>query len=244
MKNDCFVFLHIPHSSTHLINRDNILLNDSELKRELFYSTDWFTDELFFLDDATKIKFNTSRLEVDVEKQDDEKEEGFKYGRGKFYTKTFDGKTLKILPDDMSQYNDLYKNHTLNFSSQLNQAISLYNYVFVIDCHSFDEEYASHFSSDEMPDICLGVNSTNYNSNLLTDAQKLFEELGYTVKINTPFVGSYLPPGFENNENVFTMMIEINKKLYMENDNYNAKKTNSFNNTGNNICKVLTKLFS
>ncbi len=50
----------------------------------------------------------------------------------------------------------------------------------------------------------------------------------YSVKKNYPYSGSIIPDEYLNNPQVFTMMIEINKKIYMHNSEFTPVKSEGF----------------
>lgn len=66
------VILHIPHASTVIPPevRDQFVLGDEELGRELARMTDWHTDVLFAAPDARfeVVEFSVSRLVLDPER--------------------------------------------------------------------------------------------------------------------------------------------------------------------------------
>ena len=86
------------------------------------------------------------------------------------------------------------------------------NIVFVLDLHQLA-------STREM-DFCLGTGDET-NRNLLTHAniasltQKLAQEEGFTMTINTPFAASSprTMAGFASSQNIPAMQLEINSKL-------------------------------
>jgi N-formylglutamate deformylase len=49
---------------------------------------------------------------------------------------------------------------------------------------------------------------------------RLFQDIGYSVAVNRPFGGSLVPAQYYRlNKRVFSIMIEINRKLYMDEEN-------------------------
>ena len=63
--------VHIPHSSTHIPGRvrNQFVLCESALQREMDQMTDWFTDEIFGgLAGTSDVIFPVSRLVVDPER--------------------------------------------------------------------------------------------------------------------------------------------------------------------------------
>jgi N-formylglutamate amidohydrolase len=63
----------------------------------------------------------------------------------------------------------------------------------------------------------------------IQELKEHFKSLGYSVNLNFPFSGSYLPEYNIENPNVFTVMIEVNKDLYMSKDGFVPLKKDSFN---------------
>jgi len=243
---DNFVIFHVPHTSDVIPKDSNIILDEYELRRELYYNTDWFLTSLISDDmpnNMVKIS-EVSRLFVDVEKLPDEEEEDFKYGRGMVYIKTFEGNILREIGKTPIQDNYYWK-HQKSMINYISFSESLFDKTYVIDLHSFDEYYVSFFSDEtDFPDICLGVNETNCDYELLNKTKEMFEKEGYKVKINSPFKGSYLPKCFEGSSSIFTMMIEINKKLYLTHNNYKPIKTNGFIKLSKDFKKIMSTIFS
>jgi hypothetical protein len=46
------IILHIPHSSVVIPFNDGYLLDEAQMKEELLFLTDWFTNDLFIQEDA------------------------------------------------------------------------------------------------------------------------------------------------------------------------------------------------
>ena len=97
--------LHIPHSSKVIPNslRASFLLSDSELERELLCMTDAYTDELFQSDlaGASSVQYPVSRIVVDPERFESDAEERMaRVGMGVIYTKTSDGRALRMSPTE------------------------------------------------------------------------------------------------------------------------------------------------
>jgi N-formylglutamate deformylase len=93
--------LHIPHSSTAIPSdlRCHLLLSDEELERELLLMTDWYTDEIFVLEDSVSVRFPVSRLVLDPERfLEDSKEIMSLQGMGIIYTRTCTGALLRDDP--------------------------------------------------------------------------------------------------------------------------------------------------
>lgn len=96
-----------------------------------------------------------------------------------------------------------------------------YNKAIIIDCHSFSDV---PFKTDpdktaNRPDICLGIDEFHTPDNLIDFIMNKFTDLHYSVKINSPYSGTLIPLGYyKKNTNVMGIMIEINRKIYL-NDN-------------------------
>jgi len=217
------MILHIPHSSRSIpsILRELFLLSDSALDIELNHMTDGYTDDLFSFPDAIKVCFPISRLVVDVERfADDEEEPMSKSGMGMIYTKTSDGRPLKykIKPEVRKSLLDYYNKHHLQLEHAVETELSQNNKALIIDCHSFPcQPLQCDINQDTpRPDFCIGTDSFHTPDNLLDIAETTLKEMGYSVGINWPYSGSLVPlKYYKNNRQVQSIMIEVNRSLYM-----------------------------
>ena len=233
------MILNIPHASARIPERGLFLVNDETLKRELFYSTDWFTDELFVYDASTRLIAEKSRLYIDMERFNDIRElQNNNIGRGIIYTKTLDGydlKTIKVY--DISDYVDYHK----KLDNLVEQYLSIYPVSVIVDCHSFQEGIGYKKKSIAEPDFCLGYTQYNApNLSLIFKIEAYLSSKGYTVEFNYPFRGSICPDRYTSRKDkVQSIMIEVNRNLYMKNEDFVAVKTENFDNVKADINKVL-----
>ena len=240
------ILIHIPHSS-YLIPekyKDIFFLKEDDLRQEQIKMSDSYTDELFNVKAIKKHIFPISRLVCDVERfRDENDEEMAKQGMWVCYTKTSDCKPLKIVDDKHKQeilklYYD--KHHSL-FESQVEKMLKEYQHCLIIDAHSFSSTplpYELH-SQYFRPDICIGTDDFHTPKEVAEYFYNAFSELGYKVGINNPFCGTIVPLKYYNkNNNVHSVMLEINRCLYM--DENTGKKNENFLKMKQNISQIIS----
>lgn len=244
------IILNIPHSST-LLPREDIPSPYHEPKsmaywswggknkkmreiydryvKEIPYMTDWYTDELYINGIGKPLVAPVSRLLCDMERfKDDLKEEMSVVGMGICYTQTHD---LKILTnfkfshkmEMIRKYYDPYHQMLTNYTEE---AIAGHKCALLIDCHSFSNspyECDLNYACDR-PDICLGTDPEHTPKELREMLTSYFENLNYSVKENYPFSGTIIPNGYENNRKLYSIMIEINRALYLKWEKDEVKK--------------------
>ena len=203
------IVLNIPHSSINGIfdrhygkwGNNPHFINECIRKH-----TDWFTDMLFSSDreNVSSVVFNYSRFVCDVERLDSDPLE--KIGQGIIYTE-FNGYKRGELSEIEKKY--LYKLRDEHYQL-LEEKLKSSEKAILVDCHSFNKE----LSIDT--DICLGFNNDfSYDAKLVDLVKDLFEKGGYSVKLNYPYSNSLTP--ISNDEaNYKSIMIEVNKKVYMD----------------------------
>jgi len=234
---DTFIF-HIPHSSTKI--PFNTGFNVDVMQKEIDLLTDWATDKIFDGADIIKIVPQFSRVFCDVERLKDEDEEMFAKGRGFFYTHTDNGNILRENINNIKEkiFNDYYLPHHNLFNSEVQKKLNKYDAVNIIDCHSFsDIPFKSDLNQNtNRPDICLGVDEFHTPKYLLNYIKNIFEKENLTVDINNPYSGTIVPiEHYQKNNKIHSIMIEINRKLYMENNTVIDKKVKSLNKIINSI---------
>ena len=231
MKN---ILIHIPHSSYVIPNeyRDLFYLKGNELFQEQLKMTDSYTDELFNVDKVQKHIFPISRLVCDVERFRNEKDEEMtKQGMWVCYTKTSNCTPLKQVDNKhraeiLKLYYDLH--HSM-FEKLVQKSLNLNGNCLIIDAHSFSSialPYELH-SKSLRPDICIGTDIFHTPKEMTEYFHNTFSKLGYNVGIDNPFCGTIVPMKFYGkNKNVTSVMIEINRSLYM--NEKNGRKNNDF----------------
>jgi len=234
------MILHIPHSSTCT---ENYKLNNKDT--EVLRMTDHFTDDLYDFKDATQIILPISRLICDVERfEDDNLEPMSKFGMGVCYTTNTDGKKLRDISAEEKEsiLNKYYYPHHKKLSDAVDLELEKKAQAFVVDCHSFpDKSY--YFNSDfnkKRPDICIGGDSFHTPKELMSKVEKFFLSKGYVVGVNNPYSGTMVPlKHYQKDNRVKSIMIEINRKLYMDE---NAKKTTNYLKLKSQINELLKML--
>jgi N-formylglutamate amidohydrolase len=175
-----------------------------------------------------------------VERLDDENEIMFKCGRGFYYTKTDGGKLLRenLSGNKAVIHSDYYLKHHNTLTKLVDQKLKNNCFALIVDCHSFAE---IPFKSDmeqtgERPDFCIGTDEYHTPKWLIERVCTFLTNHGYSVKINYPYVGTIVPlKYYQSNNNVYSIMIEINRKLYMDNSNVNGKKVKKLNRLLSNL---------
>jgi N-formylglutamate amidohydrolase len=212
------MILHIPHSSTRIPSYEDTMQQDKAVLDAIEKYTDYRTSELFYHKRAERVEFNYSRVFCDVEKL--EKNEPMELlGRGILYDVS---RTSRKHPDRALK---LYKEHHKKLFESVQKEKDLFKKVMIVDCHSFSNEQAKEQGvHSNIPDICLGVDNIHTPSTLLSLCQEHFEKDGYSIGINTPFSGTIVPLELYGNKDVLSIMIELNKAIYANEEDFNKLK--------------------
>lgn len=224
MHNHPFV-VHIPHCGTKIPNQymEDYYLELKELRENIFQYADFKTDELYapLVDSFAHIINPYSRLFMDPERFFDDTQEQMqvKYRLGWFYENAILEKKPLRSTRNKEKIKEYYIKHHSELLQKVDAQLMKHQACTIIDCHSFsNERYWFHDASLKMPDICIGFDEYHKDEKLTEAILKEFE--GFDVGINTPYSGSLVPlKYFMKNQNVKSVMIEVNKKLYLESDN-------------------------
>lgn len=191
--------------------------------------TDWYTDELFINGIGKPLVAPVSRLISDMERfKDDMKEEMSTVGMGICYTRTHNLFRLSHKLEMIRKYYDPYH---LMLSHYTDEALKEHKHALVIDCHSFSNTpyKCDKNPRNDRPDICIGTDPVHTPDEIINIIMRGFQISGYDVKLDYPFSGTIIPEEFENNTDLFSVMIEINRKLYLDwNDGNPEKKEKEF----------------
>ena len=237
------LLLHVPHASIQIPAEYK---NDfsADLSKELHCMTDWYTDELFDLP-ASKLVFPVSRLVCDVERfRDDSAEEMSHRGMGACYTHGHDGTIIRELSEWKREHilRQLYDPHHARLTNITAEMLRRHGSCLIIDCHSFSK-IALPYEPDQSrarPDICIGTDPFHTTGKIVEVLTKAFSQRGYSVFVNKPYAGTIVPMKyFHTKENVHSVMIEINRGLYLDGS---CRKLPSFYQVKRDISLAIEKL--
>lgn len=217
---------NIPHSSTYVPPGMRCLfaLSDGELEKEAGLMADLYTDELFscaYELGGMAVVTRMSRLVLDPERfENDDEEPMSKKGMGVIFTKTADGRQLREAPADreclLERY---YRPYHSVLEREVGSCMKKFGKCLILDCHSFSSIPLPYESDQDAnrPDICLGTDPLHSPRSLVEAAVNYFQSRGFSTALNRPFAGTYVPLKFYNEDfRVGSMMIEVNKRLYMD----------------------------
>jgi N-formylglutamate deformylase len=215
------IILHIPHASAFIPEYSGYIAGRDVMEQEMALLTDHATDRIFDVEGVTRIVSGFNRIFCDVERLPDDQEEMYKFGRGFYYTHCDSGMPLRM--EDRKHKQWVYENYYVPHHRLLNETVidklNQYGQVLIIDCHSFAPV---PFATDliqkaDRPDFCLGTDDYHTPSVLALAMANALTQKGYSVKFNDPYRGTLIPLEFyQKNKAVAGIMIEVNRKLYME----------------------------
>ena len=183
---DAPMVVHVPHASTLIppAIREQILLDDAELAREIVRLTDWHVDDLFDWTlelGATLFVNQLSRLVFDPERfADDEQEPMAKVGQGVVYTHSTQGELLaEITPEERAKrIRDLYEPYHEALSAVVSDALERFGTCLILDCHSFATvPLPSELDqAPDRPDVCIGTDGFHTPAELVEALGRGFTE--------------------------------------------------------------------
>ncbi|PPR25084.1 MAG: hypothetical protein CFH34_01592 [Alphaproteobacteria bacterium MarineAlpha9_Bin4] len=98
-----------------------------------------------------------------------------------------------------------------------------YKKMVALDCHSM----SSALVNDKTDIVVSNVDNKSSSKELLTLIENSFKHYSYKTKTNDPFKGGFITSNYGNpKKNIHFLQIEINKKLYMNENNLKLKKNN------------------
>ncbi len=242
------LILHIPHASDYIPDLTMYSVDQKAFKQEILKLTDWYTDDLFILNDAQTIKANFSRVFCDVERfSEDSKEIMAQCGMGVLYEKTDNGLTLRIVNQEMRNYilKNYYWPHHEKLNQAVNQELKKFGKATIVDCHSFPNK---PFKRDldqnpDRPDFNIGTDAFHTPQELIRLSETFFNKKGYSVGIDWPYKGTIVPLAhYKKNKNVQSIMLEVNRALYMnENTNSRSNRVPSNKRYYSRIFKIIKR---
>jgi N-formylglutamate deformylase len=224
------IILHVPHSSDKIPFFEGYTVDKETLEKEIVKLTDWYTDDLFFFENAEIIRADFSRIFCDPERfTDDTQEIMAQYGMGVLYEKTDDGNQIRTVnaalrKDILENY---YWKHHKNLSNAVTNQLNIFGKALIIDCHSYPSIplVRDLDKNNNRPDFNIGTDAFHTPKYLIEAAEKFFKNEGYSLGIDWPYKGAIVPlEHYGTNKNVQSIMLEVNRKLYLDEPTNNKSK--------------------
>ncbi|WP_240670020.1 N-formylglutamate amidohydrolase [Actinoplanes solisilvae] len=213
------VILHVPHASRALGSTSFMI---DSLDEELDHLTDAHTDVIASRAASAVRPWvfvnGLSRLVVDPERFPDAREEMLSVGMGAVYTHGYAGRRLRADDPvrDAALISSVFEPYAAAMTSLVAARLAAVGRAVVIDVHSYSTvalPYELH-GAGERPQICLGTDAFHTPPSLLAPATRAFSS--YSVAIDTPFAGAYVPLSYYGVEPAVTaLMVEIRRDVYM-----------------------------
>ena len=216
------LILHIPHSSIVIPSKEGYVISQETLDEEILKLTDWHTDDLFGNNKAISIIAPFSRLFCDAERfVDDAHEVMAKYGMGVLYETLDNGDLMRKVTHELRIFviENFYKPHHQQLNEAVLKALNQSGKGIVIDCHSFPSTPLKRtlVKDKDTPDYNVGTDAYHTPQKLIDFSKAYFEDLGYSLGIDTPYSGALVPmEHYKKNKNVQAIMLEVNRRLYLK----------------------------
>jgi N-formylglutamate amidohydrolase len=200
---------------------EGYLVDSTVLDKEILRLTDWFTHDLFYSDEDEMIVAEFSRIFCDPERfPDDAQEVMAQYGMGVLYEKSDSGEEIRIVTPELKEkvLTAYYWKHHNKFNTAVNNQLNTFGKVTIVDCHSYPSRPLKRDldKNPKRPDFNIGTDSFHTTKELIDISVSFFEKAGYTLGIDWPYKGSIVPlEHYQKNKNVSTIMLEINRALYL-----------------------------
>jgi len=237
------IIIHIPHASLKtpefFINK--LTIDNKHFNKENIFISDYMVDKLIHSTIPNVIKFKYSRMFCDVERfLNDELESMSKFGMGVIYTKNSNQTNFITISSDYKNkiISNYYLPHHKKIDDITTKLLNKYNKCYFIDLHSYSDEFVLKlFNKSDNPDICIGFDNNYYDKQFIDYSINYFKNNGYSVKTNYPYSGTLIPNVIlkNNDKRIKPIMIEINKRIYLDNNKIiNKHKFNKLKNDINN----------
>jgi len=219
------LILHIPHASLRIPDYSQYLLPRDALQAEALYLTDLYTDELFAaMPGDVVIEADFCRIYCDVERfKTDALEPMSKFGMGAAYLRCDDGRELRRLTLEQRDeiLRDYYEPHHVKLADAVDAALARVGEARIVDCHSFPDTplQCSLYQGDVKFDFNIGTDAFHTPTEWIDASVRFFTDRGFRLGIDEPYSGSIVPmKHYQNDTRVKSIMLEVNRNLYMNND--------------------------
>lgn len=220
------IVFHAPHGSLTVPDSEvgKFVIDDNALATEHLHMSDKFTDRMVYeLAGFTHSSYfvnQVSRLVCDPERFVGEDEEMEAVGMGFAYTHGFDRNPIRHLSSDDKKmiFDKYYSPYATSFTQLVDHKMKTSDSLCIVDVHSYASNplpYELH-GDGERPEICIGFDPYHASEELVESVREVAGKK-YSVGLNSPFAGSYIPLDYYHKDSrISSVMLEIRRDTYMD----------------------------
>ena len=163
--------------------------------------------------------FEVSRLLCDVERFIGPEEIMEKYGMGFCYEKAYDGTVIRNVTEEARERTRRYYGE---HHRRMDGLCGRHPRMLLIDLHSYwDDLVPGDFLRDgePFPDLCVGTDRRYTPGRLRDTVVRRFSEAGFTVAVNHPYSGFYVPDCVMKGSSACDLtgiMLEFHRRAYLD----------------------------
>lgn len=152
----------------------------------------------------------------------------------------YDGKISYY--EAMERIKNVYDPYHKRLKQLVDKCHRKFGFCLLLDCHSMPSIICNIMNESKPVDFCLCTlfdeSCPTQMSEYLSDELK---ERNYRVEFNRPYAGAFITFNYcQPRKNIYTMQLEINRSLYMDEDNF--KKNDSFQRISKDISESILGL--
>ena len=217
-----FPVFHVPHDGRLKdIAWSSFCLPEERIQYYHWQMSDMWVSELVpfqYRSGDMLVRFPLSRLQCDVERFPGPEEVMLQYGMGVCYTKVYDGTVIRKTTANRCEITNYYDRPR----RRMELICERHSRVLLIDLHSYhDQIVLPDFVEPgrKMPDLCIGTDEQFTPPGILDIVRSKFEDAGFTVDVNYPYSGMYVPGNVADGScacDFAGFMLEFHRRVYLD----------------------------
>jgi N-formylglutamate amidohydrolase len=213
------ILITVPHCSNFVPAEIHKRLNLTDF--ELKHKTDPYTDQVFDVPNVYLVKAKYSRVISDPNGDPTDFDSNNIERNGVISLRPYHGKSVFKIPPTLAEVQKWTKKYHQPFHAKVEAHLP--KVKFLIDGHSLFSECRR----TNVPRQDIVISNQNYKTcskSMTAKIAKFFEEQGFSVGINDPFLGRYIIQKYCAKKNPPGIQLEIKRSLYLNEKNLRPKK--------------------
>ncbi len=116
--------------------------------------------------------------------------------------------------------------------------LAAYGFCLIVDCHSFPSHAlpVDINQTTPRPDICIGTDVFHTPPAMVEALKERCAALSWSLGVDFPYSGTLVPlKHYRQEPRVRSVMIEVNRRLYLADEARDIRRTDAFNDVKNGV---------